>query len=76
MEHSGKNWTVTEVILRFVEKVSPEAELKYWTQEIQYFSRRTLVSKIKELAPMSMRAMTVIGLTNFEVKIFIGKWGQ
>jgi len=64
------------VVLTFVEKVSPEIELKYQTQEVQYSSRRTLMSKIEELAPISMRAMTMIGLANFEVKIFTGKWGQ
>jgi len=41
-----------------------------------FHSRSTLVSKIEQLAPVSMRAITVIDLTNFEVKIFIGKWGQ
>jgi len=34
-----------------------------------------LLSKIEELAPVSMRAMTVMSLANFEVKIFIEKWG-
>jgi len=59
-----------------VEKVSPKAELKYRTHDVQYSSRSTLVSRIEELAPVPMRAMTLIGLANFKVKIFIGKWGQ
>ena len=49
----------------FVEKISPQVELKYPIQEVQYSLGRILVSKIEALAPVFMRAMTEIDLANF-----------
>jgi len=67
---------VTGVVRTFIEKVSHKTELKYRTHKVQYFSGRTLISKIEALAPMFIIAMIEIVLANYEVKFFMGKWRQ